>query len=152
MINAMLLRIHQSGHLAELTKERTDLVKEGIACYKSIRADIKKALPFYPLDIADNEDLWVCAGLKLGDKAYLAVWKRTMEGKNNNRRKKNKTRCTDNELTIPLGSLPFAEKGIEVTCIYPKAEPVEFSVVGTALTVNFPQPVMARLFEVTAKK
>ena len=79
MINAMLVRIHQSGHLAELPQERTDLIKEGIACYKNIRGDIKKALPFLPLDIADNEDLWVCGGLQTDRKAYLAVWKREME-------------------------------------------------------------------------
>ena len=30
MVNAMLLRIHQSGHLAELTQERRDLVKEAL--------------------------------------------------------------------------------------------------------------------------
>ena len=41
MINAMLLRIHQSGHLAQLPAERLALVKEGIACYKTIRQDIK---------------------------------------------------------------------------------------------------------------
>ena len=65
MVNAMLFRIHQSGHLAELPQERLALVKEGIACYKTIRQDIRQALPFWPLDIADNEDLWVCGGLQL---------------------------------------------------------------------------------------
>ena len=148
MINAMLLRIHQSGHLAELPSERTALVKEGIACYKNIRGDIKRALPFYPLDIADNEDLWVCAGLKLPEKAYLAVWKREMEGKNNDRRKKKGMKCTDTKLTIPLDSLPFAKGGVAVSCIYPKEEPVSFEVAGNELTVCFKKPVMARLFEV----
>lgn len=42
MVNAMLLRIHQSGHLAELSPERVELVKEGISYYKEIRSDIKK--------------------------------------------------------------------------------------------------------------
>lgn len=46
MINAMLLRIHQSGHLAELPAERIELVKEGIACYKTIRSDIKNLYHF----------------------------------------------------------------------------------------------------------
>ena len=61
MINAMLLRIHQSGHLAELSSERRELIKEGIRIYKSIRQDIKDALPFWPLDLAENTDKWVCA-------------------------------------------------------------------------------------------
>ena len=148
MINAMLARIHQSGHLAELPTERRELVKEGIACYKSIRGDIKKAVPFLPLDVADNEDLWVCGGLQLENKAYLAVWKREMEGKNNDRRKRAGTECTETTLSIPLGGLPFAEKGIKVSCIYPKNEPVSYEVHGDILTVCFDKPVMARLFEV----
>lgn len=152
MVNAMLSRIHQSGHLAELPPERTELVKEGIACYKEIRQDIKKALPFLPLDITDNEDLWVCSGLRLEDKAYLAVWKREMEGKHNERRRKQGVDCTETTLTIPLDSLPFADQGVKVSCIYPTKEPVRFQMDGTDLRVCFEKPVMARLFEVTAAK
>ncbi len=42
MVNAMLLRIHQSGHLAELTQERRDLVKEALDIYKTIRKRYQK--------------------------------------------------------------------------------------------------------------
>ena len=152
MINAMLLRIHQSGHLAELSDERLALVKEGIACYKAIRCDIKNAVPFLPLDIADNEDMWVCGGLQLEDKAYLAVWKRQMEGKNNDRYLKAGIECTDTALSIPLGGLPFAKDGVEVSCIYPQSEPVDFEVIGGTLKVRYEAPVMARLFEVKGKR
>lgn len=146
MINAMLGRIHQSGHLAELPAKRVALVKEGIACYQSIRNDIKNALPFWPLDLADNEDLWVCGGLQLPDKAYLAVWKRQMEGKNNDRRVEMGTVCSDAELTIPLGSLSFVGEGMRISCLYPQKEETAFRVEGDVLTVTFEQPVMARLF------
>lgn len=146
MINAMLARIHQSGHLAELPAERVALVKEGIACYKQIRGDIKQALPFWPLDLTDNEDLWACGGLQLSDKAYLAVWKRQMEGKNNDRRIRQGTVCTETELAIPLGSLPFAKEGIKVSCLYPQKEETAFRMEGDALTVTFEKLVMARLF------
>lgn len=152
MINAMLLRIHQSGHLAELSDERLALVKEGIACYKAIRCDIKNAVPFLPLDIADNEDMWVCGGLQLEDKAYLTVWKRQMEGKNNDRYLKAGIECTDTALSIPLGGLPFAKDGVEVSCIYPQSEPVDFEVFGDALKVRYEAPVMARMFEVKGKR
>lgn len=148
MINAMLVRIHQSGHLTELLPESIELVKEGIVCYKMLRADIKDSVPFLPLDIADNEDMWVCSGLKSRNKAYLAVWKRQMEGKNNDRRIKAGTACTDTTLSIPLGSLSFAKEGIHVSCIYPKKETVEFEVCGDVLTVHYDKPVMARLFEI----
>lgn len=148
MVNSMLARIHQSGHLAELPSERRALVEEGIACYKEIRGDIKKALPFQPLDITDNGDLWVCGGLKLEKKAYLAVWKRQMEGKNNQRRQAAGTDCTDTTLSIPLDSLPFAKKGVKVSCIYPQKEETVFETDGTVLKVCFEKPVMARLFEI----
>ena len=148
MVNAMLVRIHQSGHLAELPTECIELVKEGIACYKRIRGDIKKAVPFLPLDIADNEDMWVCSGLQLDQKAYLAVWKRQMEGKTNDRLRRCGTECTDTTLSIPLNRLSFAKDGIQVSCIYPQKEPVAFETCGDVLTVHYDKPVMARLFEV----
>ena len=52
MVNAMLLRIHQSGHLAQLSQERFQLVKEGIDCYKQIRKDIKNGHPYWPFGLA----------------------------------------------------------------------------------------------------
>ncbi len=151
MVNAMLGRIHQSGHLAELSAQRMELVKEGIACYKTIRGDIKRAVPFLPLDVTDNEDLWACGGLQTEDKAYLCVWKRQMEGKNNDRRLQAGTVCSDTTLSIPLGSLPFAKDGVQVSCIYPEKEPVSFQVEKDVLTVTFEKPVMARLFVVEGK-
>lgn len=51
MVNAMLLRIHQSGHLAQLSPERFQLVKEGIDCYKQIRKDIKTGIRTGRLDL-----------------------------------------------------------------------------------------------------
>ncbi len=152
MINAMLVRIHQSGHLVDLPTERVSLIKEGIACYKKLRTDIKNALPFLPLDIADNEDLWVCSGLQLKDKAYLAVWKRDMEGKNTKRYENQGISCTKDQLSIPLGKLPFAQGGISVSCIYPQEEPVSYEVEGDFLTLRYDKPVMARLFEITPGK
>lgn len=149
MVNAMLFRIHQSGHLAELPQERLALVKEGIACYKTICQDIRQALPFWPLDIADNEDLWVCGGLQLENKAYLTVWKRQMEGKNNDRYQNAGISCTEDSLSIPLGSLPFAGKGLKVSCLYPEKEPVSFELDKDILTVHYDKPVMARLFEIS---
>ncbi len=41
MVSTMLIRIFQSGHLAEITPEGFDMVAEGISVYKKIRKDIK---------------------------------------------------------------------------------------------------------------
>ncbi|MBO5281604.1 MAG: alpha-galactosidase, partial [Lachnospiraceae bacterium] len=153
MINAMLLRIHQSGHLAELSAERTALVKEGIACYKQIRQDIRQALPFWPLGLADNRDQWLCAGLKTEEKAYLAVWRRQMEGKVDNRKSLLQEGALpwENVLEIPLGSLPFAGKGLQVKLLYPEKEPAACELCGDVLQVCLEKPVMARLFMITGE-
>lgn len=47
MCNALMQRIHQSGHLAEIPEEDFTLVKEALDYYKTIRGDIKRALPFW---------------------------------------------------------------------------------------------------------
>ena len=65
MINAILLRIHQSGHLVNLGDERFALVKEALSYYKEIRNDIKEALPFWPLGLSQYKDPWVCLGLSV---------------------------------------------------------------------------------------
>jgi len=132
MVNAMLLRIHQSGHLANLSPRRFDLVKEAIDCYKSIREDIKNALPFWPLGLAQYGDEWVSMGLKTEEKTYLAVWRR--------------------ESHSPLCSLPVSHlrgKDLRVKCLYPQAGncSCHWSPAAGMLTVELPAPVSARLFE-----
>ena len=133
MINAMLLRIHQSGHLGNIDPERKALVKEAISVYKKIRADIKEAVPFWSLGLSKFSDDWVSLGLRNGNKAYLAVWRR--EGKSDT--------CV-----LPIGFL----KGVDarVKCIYPdfSETPVEFSKATGNVSVKFDKPYMARLFEI----
>lgn len=156
MINAMLLRIHQSGHLAELSPERKELVKEGIRIYKRIRGDIKSALPFWPLGIAENTHKWLCAGLRVtgGEgKVYLAVWKREMEGKTDNRPETEEENC----LSIPLERLGHMEgfsqgSGFQVKILYPEKEPVPFLQEGNRLKVWLEEPVMARLFVIESSR
>lgn len=140
MVNTLFLRIHQSGHLAEISPERKALVAEGIRCYKKIRADIRKGVPYWPLDLAGNLDSWVTAGIKLEEKAYLGVWKRFAD---------------TNEFEIPLENCFTKDNEAEilVKCIYPLQETEGFSYhqEGKKLIVSFEKPVMARLFEITRK-
>ncbi|MFW5844866.1 MAG: glycoside hydrolase family 36 protein, partial [Planctomycetota bacterium] len=75
MVNALLGRIHQSGHLAELAPERLAAVQEGIAVYRSIRATIRQAMPCWPLGLPRLGDDWACAGLQHADRLLLAVWR-----------------------------------------------------------------------------
>lgn len=78
MVNAMLLRIHQSGHLAEISSDRKSLVKEAIDCYKTeLRQYIPIALPIYPLNrFANFEHQWYSFGIETENKTYFALWKK----------------------------------------------------------------------------
>lgn len=135
MINSMLLRIHQSGHLAELSPERKALVKEGIACYKRMRGDIGRGVPFWPVGTAKNTDKWVAAGIKTKERAYLAVWKRNAQ---------------EEEFTVPLVHALTENTGkkLSVKCIYPQKYGADYRYdeEKNNLTVRFDKPVMARLF------
>lgn len=132
MVNALLMRVHQSGHLAVLSPERKALVKEGLDYYKSIRGDIKEAAPFWPLGFSSFGDDWVSLGLRKGDNNYVAVWRRG--GK-------------------PWIKLPIPHlkgKNVRIRCAYPSYEKCAYnwnSEAGT-LSVSINEETAARLFEV----
>lgn len=147
MVNAMLLRIHQSGHLAELSTERKALVKEALDYYKTIRQDIKTALPFWPIGLSKYEDEWVAMGLRSTNtnKIYLAVWRR--EGGNK-------------ECVLPIAYTGTGKQNgyeisgvgrVKVECVYPSYGECDYqwNEVSKQLTVKFPKENMARLFELT---
>ncbi|MDR2903892.1 MAG: alpha-galactosidase [Clostridiales bacterium] len=131
MVNAMLLRIHQSGHLAALPQKQRDLVREGIAVHKRICADIKNGFPFWPLGLASMRDEFIAAGVDCGERLYLAVWR---------------TRGENGAAEIRI---PLPEGVTEAACIYPPAG-VDFEFAaepqGCYLVVRL-APITARLFE-----
>lgn len=138
MINALLLRIHQSGHIPELSESRRELVREGIRFYKDIRQDIKAAMPSWPLGLCENMDKFLCSVLKTQEKAYLAVWRRG--GK-------------EDAFRIPLKYIwdGADTKGFKVMLAYPKealAENCDYVYDGETgtLGVTLKQEIMARLF------
>lgn len=136
MVNAMMLRIHQSGHLVNLTQERMALVKEGIGYYKQIRQDIKQALPYWPLGLSGYTDPWVSLGLKTEDRDYVAVWRRNSQSA---------------VTTIPVKHL--RGKDVEVECGYPMkgACRYQWNKAAGELTVELPSPVSARIFGLRVK-
>ncbi|HHG8771118.1 TPA: glycoside hydrolase family 36 protein [Raoultella planticola] len=130
MVNSLLLRVHQSGHLAELSDERFALVCEGIALYKTYRQHIPHLEPFWPLGMPSFTSPWLAFGLRNAREAWLAVWR--ME--------------SDQEvITLPL---PHVET---MTCVYPRAEQQCCQPVVQLQTVNvaLPQKMTARLFHLT---
>jgi alpha-galactosidase len=128
MINAMLTRIHQSGHLAQISPEGFDMVAEGIAVYKQIRGDIPHALPVYPTGMPHFLDDTFSFGLRCGDHLYLAVWN-----------------VSDKEAAVDL---PLDVPAIrEATCIYPAALDTAYTFEGSRLRVTL-KGRTARLFRV----
>lgn len=137
MVSAMLLRIHQSGHLAKLDAERKALVKQALDIYKTIRQDIRISRPFWPLGLAGYSDEIVSLGLFVEGKAYLAVWKRSGNAD-----------C----VTLPVSAAvrnALGSEELSVTCIYPDRESVDavYDPAQKAVKAALPKPVMARLFE-----
>lgn len=124
MVNAMLLRIHQSGHLPELSAARRALVHEGIACHLTIVEKLKQGLPFWPLGLGAFGDPFLCVGIRCGTEAYMAVWH---------------TKASEETISIPLPGWKEAE------IIYPShKKPVCSCYANGKLTLTMPG-ITARL-------
>lgn len=136
MVNAMIGRIHQSGHLPELTPERMALVQEGLNVYKTMRAHIKTALPTWPIGMRRMRDGWHAFGLENENQLHLAVWR---------------THDASPVLDIPLNA--YRNQELTVECAYPQQADCQWQwhAPSGILTVNFPKNDMARLFKITLK-
>ncbi len=132
MVNSLLLRIHQSGHLARLSKERGSLVKEALDYYKTIRQDIKVATPFWPLGLSHFKDEWVCLGMKTEHKLYIAVWRRQ-----------------GNKATKEIPLIGLVNNKVSIKCTYPSyaSNQFEWQEASQKLTITL-EPNTARLFEI----
>ena len=77
MVNALLGRVHLSGLLPELRPEARALVYEAVAVYKSLRADLPRALPVWPLGLPAWDDPWLALALRTPSTTYLTAWRRS---------------------------------------------------------------------------
>lgn len=104
-VNALLSRMCIGGKIDEFSDKQFENLKNAVACYKSIREDIKGGIPYFPLGVRNAENSWFSGGLLSGDKErfYLTVSRLT---------------GGEEEITIPL-DLPFA-KPKNAKIIYPE--------------------------------
>ncbi|MFA6960801.1 MAG: glycoside hydrolase family 36 protein [Opitutaceae bacterium] len=132
LVNVLLLRVHQSGCILDLSARRFARVQEGLACYKRIRRHLRTGLPFWPLGLPRMGDGWIAFGLDCGPRSYLAVWRLDGSAKT----------CT-----IPLPA--WKVKAADVACIYPEGKPVDFRWERRRgqLTLTLSRRFTARLFE-----
>ena len=130
MINTMLFRIHQSGHLGNLEGNRLALVKEGIDVYKKIRGIIPIANPRWFSDVPHLDDPWFHFALETPEEIYLAVWKTTSE----------------EDYVIDLG-----QDFHSVEQIYPTSNPADIytTVSDQKITFSFNGNNIARLYKLT---
>ena len=128
MVNAMLLRIHQSGHLPELTEAGRALVKEGIDVHMQIVDKLKNGLPFWPIGLAKFGDEFMSVGICCGDKKYLAVWRTCGESRN--------------AVRLPIKGISCAKM------IYPTGTDPTYRIESGELVVDM-APITARLFELS---
>ncbi len=135
MVNALLFRIHQSGHLAQLSPERFALVKEGIDVFRLISKETSKGLPIWPTGLATMQDNLISSGIQYGNTIYLAVW------------------CTkeDETFSIPLGIYTCGTKDkVNISCIYPSNKKTTFDWHEDKQILNVQlKAKTARLFKIT---
>jgi len=130
MVNALLLRIHQSGRVHEISEERMELIREGLSLYKTIRSNFSEGLPFWPLGLPRIGDGWAAFGLECPKASYLAVWR--FDG-------------AEKTIQLPLQSKTQIRA---VKCIYPQVPRgvvLDWKAKSRQLKVTLPQKWSARL-------
>jgi alpha-galactosidase len=78
MVNAMLCRIHQSGHMAKLNPQSLAQVRNGIRVYKeTIRPYLGASVPSFPLGMPSIADYESPIALKstTAERSFLAIWR-----------------------------------------------------------------------------
>ena len=133
VVNSLLGRVHLSGKLDDMSANQHKLVADGMAVYKSIRAELRHALPLWPKGLPGWSDDWIALAMDCGKNVYVSVWRRA--GANE---------C------IALRFPGFAGEERNSECLYPNTMPgsVRWNRTDGALEVTIPAFPAARLFRV----
>lgn len=132
VVNSLLGRVHLSGRLDQLSPPQFGIIKQGIQVYKSIRNDIKSALPFWPLGLPKWHDEWLAYGLVCRDRTLLAVWRRG----------------GDTTYSLPVSHLARTPR-VKITLLYPNSFKAEtnWDDKRGLVKVRLPNTICARLFQ-----
>ncbi|MCL6736551.1 alpha-galactosidase [Streptomyces neyagawaensis] len=133
---ALLGRIHLSGHLNRMSERQLGLVRDAVDTYTSIRGDLARAVPFWPLGLPGWTDPWLALGLRVPDgPSYVSVWRRGGEA----------------DVSLPVGHLAGREVRPEI--LHPSAGSGGSAVWdrdGHALRVSLPRTPTAVLIRLHA--
>jgi alpha-galactosidase len=133
LCNALLGRIHLSGHLDRMSEQQREQVARAVQVYKQIRPEIAAGLPFWPLGLPRWDDPWVALGIRAPGRSYIAVWHRG-----------------DDDAADATASLPIAHlRGTATTSVImfsgPGAVSAQWDAGAGALSVSLPSPPAACL-------
>ncbi|WP_128436558.1 alpha-galactosidase [Streptomyces cyaneus] len=132
---ALLGRIHLSGHLDRMSQRQLTLVRDAVSTYKSIRHDLARAVPFWPLGLPGWTDEWLALGMRSPDDrtSYITAWRRGGES----------------ELHVPVRHLADGEVRAEI--LHPSSAPTGSAVWdGDGLRVSLPRTPGVLLVRLTA--
>lgn len=130
MVNAMLLRVHLSGGLANLSPSGKSLVKEGVLLYKNIRSTIKHSKPMFISELRYYNAPWLSFGLRSNNKILVAIWNL-------------------NNTDYILIDMPSEITGAQI--IYPSAVKTGIRFSGRQLVFRTAAPYTTRLAEIILK-
>ena len=136
LCGGLLGRLQLSGHLDQMDPDQRDQVASAVRVYKSIRADLPAAVPFWPLGLPRWTDSWIALGLRAPGVSYLTVWHR------------GSARADPAEVVISLPRLRGRQAQAEV--LYPLVNPAELGWDARAgeLAVSLPRTPTACLIRV----
>ena len=126
MVNSFLGRMHLASHLERLNDHQRSLIREGIAYYNRLTEMKKRAVPYFPNGFTYFGADRVCAGLRDGDKIYLAVWNLGEAGQ--------------------VGANVPGVKSVKIG--YPSDSDAAVVMAADHITVNFPRENMAIFLEI----
>ena len=76
LCTGILGRLYLSGHVDRMSPHQMASVQEAVAVHRSIRAELARAVPVWPLGLPGWSDHWLSLALIAGDSTYLTVWHR----------------------------------------------------------------------------
>jgi alpha-galactosidase len=74
MITGLAGRVYLSGHLNRMSADELGLVRAGVQAYETLREDLGRSVPFWPLGLPTSLDPVVVLGLRAPGATYLYVW------------------------------------------------------------------------------
>ncbi|MET8991754.1 alpha-galactosidase [Nonomuraea wenchangensis] len=80
MCTGIMGRLYLSGNLHRMTPEQLALVRDGVRLHQSLRPDLLRATPCWPLGLPGWDDPWLALGLRTEHGTHLGIWRRPGAG------------------------------------------------------------------------